>query len=556
MSLVQDPSTGTAAAVKAASTAAVAADPSLVVALSPNSTGQANISQIGGVAVPVNLGLVPVDLSQVETVFKHVVVSGRLPQIEISFNLVGPASLVTSTLNGTGTVSGPTTGSCTFGTGTGTTGRSLGVSFTSVVYSPHEEIYAAFTAAFTAGVAGTYQRIGLYNTTDGFSFGYNGTTFGLWLRFNSVDTFIAQSSWNVDTLSGGATSKFARADSPEALAPTDINLYRVRFGWLGIAPVVFEVLSADGNFVTVHIARFPNSQATVSVTTPYLPIMVDVNNNATGTTNLVLTTGCWVAGASTCPIIGGGFIGSIITANIAGNTGPATAGSSVTISTVGLGALGIGITGTWTGTLTFQYSMDGNNWFNDFMYNSSTGAFVTSITASGNFEVAIGAYRAYRIVSTAAMTGTAIITINGGLTPSIVNTLSAITDGANNGPVAVKPASTQSAVTDQALVVALSPASAQTRASTTTVAGVASSASSVTILAANAARLGAVIVNSSTAILFLRYSSTAASNASGGYTVSVAATGGVHTLPFGYTGQITGIWASANGFANVTELTV
>ena len=78
----------------------------------------------------------------------------------------------------------------------------------------------------------------------------------------------------------------------------------------------------------------------------------------------------------------------------------------------------------------------------------------------------------------------------------------------------------------------------------------------MTILAANSARLGAIITNSSTAILYLRYSATAAAISSGNYTVSVAITLGTHEVPFGYTGAITGIWASANGFANVTEITV
>jgi hypothetical protein len=416
-----------------------------------------NIADVGGVAITGTQGLVPVDLSQAETVFKHVVVSGRLPQIQVSFNLVGPATLLTSTLTGTGSVAGPTNGTGSFATGTGTTGRSLGVSFTTVAYSPHEELYSAFTAAFTTGTTGTYQRIGFYNTTDGFSFGYNGTTFGLWTRFNGTDTFVAQTSWNTDTLSGAATSKFTRAGTPEALVPTDINLYRVRFGWLGIAPVIFEVFSADGTFVTVHIARFPNSQTTVSITSPYLPMTVDVNNNSTGTTSLTLITGCWVAGTSASPVVGGGLTASIVTVNTNGNTGPATTGSSVSAPTIGIGAVGFNITGTWSGTITFQFSMDGNVWDTVMAYNPQTGAFQSTTTANGTWSIATGSYRSFRAVATAFSSGTAFITANGGAAPSIINTLTALTDGANDGPVAVKPASTAAATTDPALVVALSP---------------------------------------------------------------------------------------------------
>lgn len=86
------------------------------------------------------------------------------------------------------------------------------------------------------------------------------------------------------------------------------------------------------------------------------------------------------------------------------------------------------------------------------------------------------------------------------------------------------------------------------------VAGVASSASSVTILAGNAYRKGASIMNQSTAILYLDMSGGTAAATTGAHSVEIAANG-YFEVPYGYTGSITGIWASANGFANVTEYT-
>ncbi len=97
----------------------------------------------------------------------------------------------------------------------------------------------------------------------------------------------------------------------------------------------------------------------------------------------------------------------------------------------------------------------------------------------------------------------------------------------------------------------------ETRSSTGTPANVASSNTSVTVLAANANRLGATVTNDSTAILYLLLATSAASTSN--YTVQLAGstTGGVayYEVPFNYTGQLTGIWASANGNARVTELT-
>ena len=91
-----------------------------------------------------------------------------------------------------------------------------------------------------------------------------------------------------------------------------------------------------------------------------------------------------------------------------------------------------------------------------------------------------------------------------------------------------------------------------TPATTGTPTNVASSASSVTILAANSGRKGATITNDSTQVLYLLYSTGTASATN--YSVQLAA-GAYWELPFNYTGQLTGIWASANGNARVTELT-
>lgn len=88
-----------------------------------------------------------------------------------------------------------------------------------------------------------------------------------------------------------------------------------------------------------------------------------------------------------------------------------------------------------------------------------------------------------------------------------------------------------------------------------TVTSVASSASNVTLLAANYARMGAAIYNNSTAILYIKCGATASSAdftvaLPGGATPSLDAR---WEVPFGYTGQIDGLWASANGAALVTE---
>lgn len=93
-------------------------------------------------------------------------------------------------------------------------------------------------------------------------------------------------------------------------------------------------------------------------------------------------------------------------------------------------------------------------------------------------------------------------------------------------------------------------------ATTGTMSSVAGSASAVTILAANAARKGATVVNDSTAILYLGLSATTPTASL--YTVALQPAGTVgayYEVPFGYEGILRGIWASATGNARVTEFT-
>lgn len=91
----------------------------------------------------------------------------------------------------------------------------------------------------------------------------------------------------------------------------------------------------------------------------------------------------------------------------------------------------------------------------------------------------------------------------------------------------------------------------ESRTAASTVSSVASSASNVTLFAANAARRMATIFNESSQILYAKIGSATASLTS--YTVAIAP-GGYYEVPAPVcTGIIDGIWASANGNARLTE---
>jgi hypothetical protein len=82
---------------------------------------------------------------------------------------------------------------------------------------------------------------------------------------------------------------------------------------------------------------------------------------------------------------------------------------------------------------------------------------------------------------------------------------------------------------------------------------VSASVTSVTVLAANANRSGAIIYNDSTANLRIAYSATASATS---FTMLIPPQNAwVMTADAKWRGLITGIWEAANGAARVTEIT-
>lgn len=127
-------------------------------------------------------------------------------------------------------------------------------------------------------------------------------------------------------------------------------------------------------------------------------------------------------------------------------------------------------------------------------------------------------------------------------------------DGYSHGPVAVKGPNQAATVLDPALVVAPSPNSPFTtttaRPSTTNTSSVASSASNVTLLAANSTRLGATVYNDSSAVLYIKLGPTASLS---DFTIRLFPKC-YWEVPFGYTGKIDGFWVAVSGSARIGEL--
>lgn len=241
----------------------------------------------------------PVSINVSTDAFEQLVVGSRYNQVEVSFATTDPDLItdITVTKSNGGDASNAN-GVGVFTSGTNTSGGIKAVTNTSVIYSPHFETYAAFSAIFTPGIANSYQRIGIYNDSNGFFVGYNNTVFGVTLRKGGIDTFVGQTSFNGDLLDGSAGSKFLRNGVPEAVDFTKDNLFRIRFGWLGAAPITFEILSPDCDWIAFHAIKFPNTSTSASINDPNLPITLDIQKTTAGATSLSIATGCWGAGTT------------------------------------------------------------------------------------------------------------------------------------------------------------------------------------------------------------------------------------------------------------------
>jgi len=229
----------------------------------------------------------------------------RFNQVEVNFSTAFSAATVTNTKDASYGSYVQGNGCATYSTGAGAGGYARGISVVQLNYRPGHEWYCYFTASFTPGAAGSHQRIGAYNATDGFWVGYEGTTFGITQYQNSalvggtanVTPTVPRSAFNGDPLDGSSGSNFTVAGVPAAINLSLINIYRIHGAWFGSAPVVLEVFSPDGEWVIVYSFRFPNTLSTPYAYSTNWNIEVDVTNVANAT-NLAIVTPCWGMGAT------------------------------------------------------------------------------------------------------------------------------------------------------------------------------------------------------------------------------------------------------------------
>lgn len=147
-----------------------------------------------------------------------------------------------------------------------------------------------------------------------------------------------------------------------------------------------------------------------------------VSKNA-GTTSLYSATGVAAFGPAGTPgataitvqgISGGQAIPVTFTASSDTTaTGTITNTQNVVIATQGKGNVGVLLgTTAFTGTVVFEGTIDGTDWFAILAFTASTGAPVSSATANGEWTIPCAGYQQIRVRGNTVATGTATVNLD------------------------------------------------------------------------------------------------------------------------------------------------
>ena len=226
--------------------------------------------------------------------FGELVVANLTPVIQADFVYGINANLFSSTLTGSGTA----TSTSQMGIASTTANASSSALIQTArraKYRAAEGLLARFTAQFTAGVANSTQTAGMRNAAiDGWFIGYNGTSFGICYRRNSVDTWVAQADFNADKLDGTGLSGIT-------IDPTKINIFQLSIGYLGVRGCTFSIQNPDTKaWIAFHEYSFMNTTAdqTQSVN-PTMTFGIQATNT-TNATNVVVkasSVGVFIVGS-------------------------------------------------------------------------------------------------------------------------------------------------------------------------------------------------------------------------------------------------------------------
>ena len=195
-------------------------------------------------------------------------------------------------------------------------------------YQPGKSLLNFNTFVMNTQTENLEQRVGMFDANNGIFFEDTGTGYQIVRRTytsgSSVDTAVAQASWNGDTLDGTGGSGYT-------LDPTKATILFTDYEWLGMGAVRVGFV-IDGKFITAHTFKNANNLDTVYMQTANLPIRYEIETTDTIGSAATLQQVC-----STCMIEGGyapqGLRQSIGTASL-GGVNLTTAGTYYNLATI------------------------------------------------------------------------------------------------------------------------------------------------------------------------------------------------------------------------------
>lgn len=163
-----------------------------------------------------------------------------------------------------------------------TAGKFTRQTFRRFNYQPGKSQLVLMTGVLdlSGGGAGVERRIGAFDDDNGVFFEDNAGVIGVTYRSNDtgtpVDTTIAQASWNIDTMDGGAD-----ASNPSGYTAdwTKAQIFVIDFQWLSVGRIRFG-LDIGGHIWYVHEVNFANTQAIPWASTPNLPLRYQIITTA------------------------------------------------------------------------------------------------------------------------------------------------------------------------------------------------------------------------------------------------------------------------------------
>lgn len=221
------------------------------------------------------------------TAFGELLMGALSPQFQGSFEYtVSNTESNTNTVTAGGTVT-QASAMAVVGTSTTTASDAELKSKTHAKYNAGLGAVVRFTALFTAGVTDTKQMAGLVDEKgsstpykNGYMLGFNGVDFNVHRHQNDVMTNIIQADFD-DSLDGSG-------DSGMIIDPTKLNVYEIRFKYLGAGSIEFCVEDdRTGIFIVFHKILYTNKNILPSVFNPNFHFTMFVENGGT-TTNIVM----------------------------------------------------------------------------------------------------------------------------------------------------------------------------------------------------------------------------------------------------------------------------